>query len=73
MAMNEEIKEIYEREGESVGLTAWLEDLASWCGVGVSTAWAWWRGTRKMSSTARKLMRLREHLPEALREKVRDL
>lgn len=55
------------------GLTETLEALAAWVGVGKSTAWSWWTGTRVPSAAARKLLRLRAYLPQDLREKVPNL
>lgn len=66
------LKAVVEQEMESTGksLTDALEDLASWVGVGKSTVWHWWAGTRVPSSAARKLLRIRAEMSKKMRKKV---
>ena len=72
--MNKEnfLKDVVAQEMEStgLGLTETLEALASWVGVGKSTVWHWWAGTRVPSPSARKLLRIRAEMPKKMRKKV---
>lgn len=75
--MNKEnfLKAVVELEMEATGksLTDALEDLASWVGVGKSTVWHWWAGTRVPSAAARKLLRIRAEMSQKMRKKVESL
>ena len=69
------LKVVVEQEMESTGksMTEALEDLASWVGVGKSTVWHWWAGTRVPSAAARKLLRIRAEMSKKMRKKVESL
>ena len=75
--MNKEnfLKAVVEQEMEATGqsMTDALEALASWVGVGKSTVWHWWAGTRVPSAAARKLLRIRAEMSLKMRKKVESL
>lgn len=56
-----EVWALEQNEGKS--LTAWVEEIGEYCGVGKSAVWSWYTGTRTPSAAARKLLKLRRLLP----------
>lgn len=66
---------MWENEEKMAGgtLSGWVEEVANFCGVGVSAVWAWYSGERTPSATARKLLRLRNMLPDELKKLVPSL
>lgn len=56
-----EVWTLEQNEGKS--LTAWVEEIGEYCGVGKSAVWSWYTGTRTPSAAARKLLKLRRLLP----------
>lgn len=69
------IRELWANEEKTAGgkLSAWVEEVARFCGVGVSAVWAWYSGERSPSAAARKLLRLRSLLPDELKKRVPSL
>lgn len=58
------LRELWEEEqNEGKSLTAWVEEIGEYCGVGKSAVWSWYTGTRTPSAAARKLLKLRRVLP----------
>ena len=66
---------MWENEEKMAGgtLSGWVEEVANFCGVGVSAVWAWYSGERTPSAAARKLLRLRNMLPDELKKLVPSL
>ena len=69
------LRQLWENEEKTTGgtLSAWVEEVSNFCGVGVSAVWAWYSGDRTPSSAARKLLRLRSMLPDELKKIVPSL
>ena len=69
------IRELWanEEKAADVKLSVWVEEVANFCGVGVSAVWAWYSGERAPSAAARKLLRLRSMLPDELKKLVPSL
>lgn len=63
----------HEEKTSGLTLSAWVAEIAEFCGVGVSAVWAWYSGERTPSATARKLLRLRNMLPDELKKLVPSL
>lgn len=75
--MNETIsflRELWEAEqNEGKSLTAWVEEIGEYCGVGKSAVWSWYTGTRTPSAAARKLLKLRRVLPPHLVREIETM
>lgn len=69
------IRQLWENEEKTAGLklSAWVEEVAHFCGVGVSAVWSWYSGERAPSAAARKLLKLRNMLPDELKKLVPSL
>lgn len=69
------LRQLWANEEKTAGgkLSGWVEEVAKFCGVGVSAVWAWYSGERTPSAAARKLLRLRSMLPDELKKLVPSL
>lgn len=66
-----EVWALEQNEGKS--LTAWVEEIGEYCGVGKSAVWSWYTGTRTPSAAARKLLKLRRVLPPHLVREIETM
>lgn len=68
------LREVWAMEqNEGKSLTAWVEEIGEYCGVGKSAVWSWYTGTRTPSAAARKLLKLRRVLPPHLVREIETM
>lgn len=68
------LREVWAMEqNDGKSLTAWVEEIGEYCGVGKSAVWSWYTGTRTPSAAARKLLKLRRVLPPHLVREIETM
>lgn len=68
------LREVWAHEqNDGKSLTAWVEEIGEYCGVGKSAVWSWYTGTRTPSAAARKLLKLRRVLPPQLVREIETM